>query len=162
MSSNRVWIRRLAGTAIPLLLLAAGAVPALAADGTTRGLILRVAKPYDRVVQAVRGLGGEVNHQYDNVDAIAVNVPEERVAEILALVGPGKVSKDPMNAQPHSISRGRGEWGNVPTVMDAGAAEALTKPGSRSSPPLFRTTTASTTRRSARPRSTRRATSARA
>jgi hypothetical protein len=82
--------RRLAGTAIALLLLAAGALPALAADGTTRGLILRVPKPYDRVVQAVRGLGGEVNHQYENVDPIAVNVPEERVSEILALVGPGK------------------------------------------------------------------------
>ena len=125
MSSNTLRIRRLAGTAIALLLLAAGALPALAADGTTRGLILRVPKPYDRVVQAVRGLGGEVNHQYENVDAIAVNVPEERVSEILALVGPGKVSKDPMIAQPHSIKRDRGEWGNVPTVMDAGAAESL-------------------------------------
>jgi len=128
MSSSRLSIRRLAGTAFTLLLLTSGAA-APAADGTTRGLILRVPKPYDRVVQAVRGLGGEVNHQYENVDAIAVNLPEERVSEILALVGPGKASKDPMIAQPHSVRRDRGEWGNVPTVMDAGAAESLDEAG---------------------------------
>ena len=128
MSSSRLSIRRLAGTTFTLLLLTSGAA-APAADGTTRGLILRVPKPYDRVVQAVRGLGGEVNHQYENVDAIAVNVPEERVSEILALVGPGKASKDPMIAQPHSIRRDRGEWGNVPTVMEAGPAQALDEAG---------------------------------
>jgi len=125
MSSSRLWIRWSAAGAITLLLLAAGVATAAAADGTRRGLILRVAKPYDRVVEAVRDLDGEVNHQYENVDAIAVDLPEERVPEILALVGPGKVSKDPMIAQPHSVKRNRGEWGNVPTEMDAGLAQAL-------------------------------------
>ncbi len=129
MSSSRLWIGRLTPSAVTLLLLAIAAAPAPAADGTTRGLILRVAKPYDRIVEAVRGVGGQVNHQYENVEAIAVNVPEDRVAEILALVGPSKVSKDPMIAQPHAVRRDRAEWGNVPTTMDAGSADSLTEAG---------------------------------
>jgi subtilisin family serine protease len=88
--------------ALPLL---GGALPSVAADGTMRGLIIRGPKPYDSLVATVRDLGGEVTQQYENVDAIAASVPEGRLAELAALLGPGKISKDAMVAQPHGVAR---------------------------------------------------------
>lgn len=88
-----------------LFLLASGASSAVAGDGTMRGLIIRGPKPYDSMIATVRSFGGQVTQQYENVEAIAVNVPEGRVAELAALIGPGKISKDAMIAHPHSVSR---------------------------------------------------------
>jgi hypothetical protein len=39
------------------------------------------------VAAAIRGLGGQVTHRYDNVDAMAVQVPQDKVTEVLALQG---------------------------------------------------------------------------
>jgi len=59
----------------------------VAADEQER-LIVRAPKPYDSLVAAVRGLGGKIHHQYENVDALAVSLPSHRVADLVALVGP--------------------------------------------------------------------------
>jgi subtilisin family serine protease len=105
-----------------LVLAGAWGGAALAADGTMRGLIIRVPKPYDSMVDAVHRLGGEVSHRYENVDAIAASVPEARLTELMALVGPYKVTKDPMIAQPHSVERPggrlRGPAGGAATEAD--------------------------------------------
>ncbi len=110
------WLGRSASL---LLLLAATAAPSAAADGTMRGLIIRGPKPYDSMVATVRSLGGEVTQRYENVDAIAASVPEGRLAELAALVGPGKISKDAMIARPHSVSR--------PERYRPGGADAITQ-----------------------------------
>jgi subtilisin family serine protease len=102
-----------------LFLLAATAAPSAAGDGTMRGLIIRGPKPYDAMVATVRSLGGEVTQRYENVDAIAASVPEGRLAELAALVGPGKISKDAMIARPHSVSR--------PERYRPGGADAITQ-----------------------------------
>jgi len=60
--------------------------PADAADGHEK-IIVRVAKPYDWFVSAVGSMGGEVTHQYENVDAVSAAVPRDRMTELLALQG---------------------------------------------------------------------------
>jgi hypothetical protein len=109
-----------------LFLLAATVAPSAAGDGTMRGLIIRGPKPYDAMVATVRSLGGEVTQRYENVDAIAASVPEGRLAELVALVGPGKISKDAMIARPHSVSRPeRYRVGGADAVAEALEARPL-------------------------------------
>ena len=93
------------GRAVCALTLLSASLPAAAGDGTMRGLIIRGPKPYDALVATVRDMGGEVTQQYENVDAIAASVPEGRLAELAALLGPGKISKDAMVAHPHGVAR---------------------------------------------------------
>jgi hypothetical protein len=59
-----------------------------------KGLIIRAAKPYDNVKKTIRSLGGEITHEYENVDAIAVDVPEDQVETVIALMGANGVYKD--------------------------------------------------------------------
>src|SRR5512143_2475668 len=109
-----------------LFLLAATAAPSAAGDGTMRGLIIRGPKPYDAMVATVRSLGGGVTQRYENVDAIAASVPEGRLAELVALVGPGKISKDAMIAHPHGVSRPeRYRVGGADAVAEALEARPL-------------------------------------
>jgi subtilisin family serine protease len=98
-----------------------------AAAGTMRGLIIRVPKPYDAMIDAVHSVGGEVSHRYENVDAIAASVPEGRLTELMALVGPYKVTKDPMIAQPHSVERsgGRLRGPGRETAMEVEVAQPM-------------------------------------
>jgi subtilase family protein len=93
---------RAVGTILLLLVLALPG-PAPAADDQER-VIVRVAKPYDDLINAVRGLGGNVSQKYDNVDAIAVSVPKGRLAELTALVGANAITKDTMVAPPQPVN----------------------------------------------------------
>jgi hypothetical protein len=59
-----------------------------------RGLIVRTAKPYDNVRNIIRGLGGAVTHEYENIDAVAAHVPEDKISSVVALLGSNTVYKD--------------------------------------------------------------------
>lgn len=114
------------GTVPGALALLASSVAVSAAEDKQRGLILRVAKPYDSIESAIRGLGGDVTHRFQNVNAIAVDVPEGRLADVMALVGASKMYKDPMVAMPTSSVRSAKTLGAVgPTAVDAASARAL-------------------------------------
>src|SRR5712691_7319290 len=52
-----------------------------------KGIIVRAAKPYDRVENAIRSLGGNITYEYENVDAIAASLPEEKLLSLSALGG---------------------------------------------------------------------------
>lgn len=81
-------------------------------------LIVTCARPCQGVATAVSLLGGEITQVYDNVDAVAVSVPQERVAELAAAVGADAVHKDALVSRPSPIE---------PTVVDGAVhAEALT------------------------------------
>ena len=95
-------IRLRAVGAILLLLVLALPGSAPAAEDQER-VIVRVAKPYDDLIRAVRGLGGNVSQKYDNVDAIAVSVPKGRLTELAALVGPNAIRKDALVAPPKPV-----------------------------------------------------------
>jgi subtilisin family serine protease len=77
------------------------------------------------MIATVRSFGGEVTQQYDNVDAIAVSVPDGRVAELAALLGPGKISKDALVAQPHGVDRPERNRPGALAVEAAAGAQAL-------------------------------------
>lgn len=75
----------------------------LRADDDRKAVIVRCAKPYDRVVAAVRDLGGEVTSQFENVDAIAASVPADRLADLMAVPGVQAVVKDAIIDVPRPI-----------------------------------------------------------
>ena len=76
----------------------------VAADEQER-LIVRAPKPYDSLVAAVRRLGGKIHHQYENVDALAVSLPSHRVADLVALVGPLRMTKDATVHAPRPVEQ---------------------------------------------------------
>ncbi len=93
-----------------------------AADRSAR-VIVRVAKPYDWFLTAVGNLGGTVTHQYTNVDAVAASVPQERLAELLALSGV-RVYRDNVVSIPRTPTGGPGNKlsGSVSLQADGVAA----------------------------------------
>jgi len=75
-----------------LILCVALVAPLGAAEG--EGVIIQCQKPYDSVVTAVRAMGGTVTHQYENIGAIAAEVPGDRFDDLMALSGIDAVYKD--------------------------------------------------------------------
>jgi subtilisin family serine protease len=57
-------------------------------------LIVHCERPCRGVEAAVLLVGGEITYAYENVDAIAVSVPQDRVSELSAIEGVLAVSKD--------------------------------------------------------------------
>jgi Subtilase family len=66
-------------------------------------VIIRGAKPYGALIAQVRGLGGEVTQQYENVDAIAALVPKDKLTELNALAA-GKVSRETQFSVPRPVT----------------------------------------------------------
>ena len=67
-------------------------------------IIVRVAKPYDRVENAIRGLGGDITYEYENVDAVAASLPEDKLLSLSALVGASALYKDVSMRAPEPIN----------------------------------------------------------
>ena len=63
-------------------------LPLLAAAEDGEGVIVRAPKPYTSISALVASLGGRVDYEYDNVDALAVTIPRARLAELGAAWGP--------------------------------------------------------------------------
>jgi hypothetical protein len=57
-------------------------------------LIVKCMRPCDTVVSTVAAAGGDVTATFDNIDAIAVTVPVDHIADLTAAVGAGAVRKD--------------------------------------------------------------------
>jgi hypothetical protein len=68
--------------------------PRTRAAGEPEHLIVKCQRPCSGVVAAVSALGGEVTYAYENVDAVAVVVPVDRVVALSANVGADAVRKD--------------------------------------------------------------------
>jgi hypothetical protein len=90
---------------VVLTLLAAGPLAA----GGHRRVIVRAPKPYAQIENALRNLGAVVTERYENVDALAVSVPETALNDVSALVGADKISDDRLVRLPRPIdSMGHG------------------------------------------------------
>src|SRR2546426_11283057 len=59
-----------------------------------KGIIVRAAKPYDRIENVIRGLGGYITYEYENVDAVAASLPEDKLPSLSALAGAAALYKD--------------------------------------------------------------------
>jgi subtilisin family serine protease len=101
---------------------AAGALLVLCAapfaDASAEKVLVRAKKPYANLVQKIRAKGGKVTHQYKYVDALAVDVPSDALADIRALVGPSSISKDEIIPAPQSVDTLRGRAG-LPKAANA-------------------------------------------
>jgi hypothetical protein len=89
--------------------LAAVVVAAFVYAPATRGaeepeqLIVKCDRPCAGVVTAVGRVGGEVTRTYENINALAVSVPKDRVADLAAAVGAGAVRKDVTVSRPAPV-----------------------------------------------------------
>lgn len=81
------------------LALVCGLVVTLKAQGQ-RSVLIRVAKPYDRVVAAIERAGGTVTYRYQFVDGLAAVIPDAALPEIERLVGPDNIGRDEMIPMP--------------------------------------------------------------
>jgi hypothetical protein len=93
-------------------LLTTGVLLAVSTFGQPSGfenVIIRAAKPYDKVIAAIQARGGRVTHQYTYVDALAAQVPVGAMAQIGALNGVTSMGKDAV------VRRGPG-----PSTLDTG------------------------------------------
>jgi hypothetical protein len=98
---------------VVLTLLAAGP---LAAAGHRR-MIVRAPKPYEQIERAMRNLGAVVIERYENVDALAVSVPEAALTQVTALIGADKISEDRVVRLPRPVdSMGHGRKIGTPQV----------------------------------------------
>jgi hypothetical protein len=88
-------------------------------------VIIRAAKPYDAIERKVQALGGDVLLRFKNVDAIVASIPDARYAELAALLGPGKASKDLLIAAPRPIDTAAHGRHLGLAQMQASVAQAL-------------------------------------
>jgi hypothetical protein len=89
------------------VILSSGSVAAWAAR-RSQGLIIRCEKPCVSMASAVRAAGGRITHEYANIGAIAAALPEDRVAEIMAMAGPNRAFKDVLVAPPAPVGSAAG------------------------------------------------------
>src|SRR5262245_55870730 len=98
--------RYLRGGVIALLLFVQGSLgPANAQQGRKwQRVLIETRKPYDSVVRAVEASGGRVTRQFEYIDAIAAEVPEEIVASTAKLAGVRGIIEDGTVLGPASIN----------------------------------------------------------
>lgn len=65
-------------------------------DGSDTGVIVHTSKPYAKVISAIENLGGEVTIQYENVGALAAQVPAGKLGELSQIKGVDYIEKDVM------------------------------------------------------------------
>jgi hypothetical protein len=103
-------------------LLTTGVLLAVTAFGQSSGfenVIIRAAKPYDKVIAAIQARGGRVTHQYTYVDALAAQVPVAAMGQIGATNGVTSIGKDAL------VQRGPGPSSLDTRLLSAGASLQL-------------------------------------
>ena len=82
------------------LLLGAIFLVALTATGSAQpefpdvSVIVHTAKPYNKVIKAIKNLGGTVTAQYVNVDGLAARIPVDSLSALSSLKGINGIEKD--------------------------------------------------------------------
>src|ERR1700682_3924149 len=79
---------------IGLTSLVAAAVGPARADGDRQSVILHCSAKCDGVVNSVRGIGGELDYKFDNIDAISVQLDRSRLPELSTIAGIKAVYKE--------------------------------------------------------------------
>lgn len=84
--------------AIALAALPSSTVIAQSPSGSTVdqgiGVIIHTAKPYRKIINAIQGLGGTVNIQYQNADAVAARLPAGALDVLASLPSVERIEKD--------------------------------------------------------------------
>ncbi len=88
----------------------------------TERVLIRTPKPYSRVVANIQSQGGKVTYQYKYLNAIAAEIPQDKIAGLLAAGGITSLSKDLMVDLPSSVDVNRGRPMAAPARTDIVAA----------------------------------------
>ena len=59
-----------------------------------RSVLIRTAKPYDKVVATIQNAGGTVTQQYKYIDGLAADIPDAALPTIERMVGRDNISRD--------------------------------------------------------------------
>jgi hypothetical protein len=98
--------------------------------------------PDQSIERAVRELDGQVTQRYVNIAAIAVSVPDEQAAALVAAVGTDKIVKDVLVAPPGPVaSRAHGQLMAKATI-EAQATKAVDLPAVAARPADYSTSNA--------------------
>jgi subtilisin family serine protease len=65
-----------------------------AQDSSTRNVLIRAAKPYDSLADAIQRAGGRVTNRFKHVSGLAAEIPESALAQVESLVGPDNIGRD--------------------------------------------------------------------
>jgi hypothetical protein len=97
------------------------------ADGRRQAIIVQCPGWCPAVAGSIRNMGGDVSFEYENVEAIAAEVPENRLAEVSALVGARAVWKDIIVERPAPIESPAGTplKGAAVATLDAEDGQAV-------------------------------------
>ena len=68
-----------------------------------KGIIIRAPKPYDNIKTAVRNLGGDITYEYENIDAVAARVPEDKLTALTSSVDAAGLYKDVTVRVPETV-----------------------------------------------------------
>lgn len=71
-------------------------------------VLIEAPKPHTKLVSDIRALGGRVNKEFRNIDAISADIPANKMVAVRALVGPDAVSKDLIVPSPRAADPTRG------------------------------------------------------
>lgn len=85
-------------------------------------VIVHTAKPYNRVRQQIQALGGRVEIEYQNADAVTATLPADRLGDLVAMPEVEWVEKDYIVQLPPAPE---GELGPVPLDLQAHGIEVL-------------------------------------
>src|SRR5690242_17058257 len=94
------------GAAVCALAALTAFVPGASAQSNQKSesLLIETPKPYTALVSSITALGGKVTKQYQNIDAIAVQIPIQALGALKSLVGTDSLSKDLPVSPPRGVA----------------------------------------------------------
>jgi subtilisin family serine protease len=93
----------------------------------TQKVLIETSKPYTRVSDAIKARGGKVTWEYEYVNGIAAEIPEEAIEYVRAMVGSSSMDKDVDVPRPAAIESNRSRETHQ---HSGGVATMLSSPGS--------------------------------
>jgi hypothetical protein len=76
-----------------LVVVIVGLITSVSAQ-SQRSVLIRTARPYDRVAQAIEQAGGRVTYRFKHVNGIAAEVPDSALLQIERIVGADNIGRD--------------------------------------------------------------------
>lgn len=77
----------------------------------TQKVLIETSKPYDRITNAIKARGGKVTWEYEYVDGIAAEIPDDAIEDIRAIVGSTAIDKDGNVPHPTIVKSSRSRIG---------------------------------------------------
>lgn len=100
----------------------AGPVVLAQSSKDIESVLIETAKPYTNVVADIQAIGGTVKNQYKYVDAIAVDIPSDKMEALRTIVRSSPIVKDQIVPAPASVANHRTATANISSVRTSSAS----------------------------------------